>query len=158
MPNLLRFSVFICAVLRLSAGQNCESKVTCDKCIQEFNCFWCSSAAAANNGTSHCLSRSEIGLCEKQYIEDPKSNIVVLEDRKLADSEQIKPQRIKLKLRKNEKYEIKFQYRQSANYPVGKMHAKKQTYNFYYLLDHQICTTSWIIQTQCCPPRINWLN
>lgn len=40
---LIRFSVFMCVVLKLSAGQNCESKVTCDKCIQEFNCFWCSS-------------------------------------------------------------------------------------------------------------------
>lgn len=97
-------------------------------------------------------------MCEKQDTEDPKNSILVLEDRNLADSEQIKPQRIRLKLRKNEKYEIKFQYRQSANYPVGKLHEKNQNFSYYACFDHQICITSWIIQTQCRPPSANWLN
>lgn len=41
------------------------------------------------------------------------------------DAVQIRPQRIKLRLRRDEEHQITFQYRQASNYPV----------DLYYLMD-----------------------
>ncbi|XP_066138889.1 integrin beta-PS-like [Euwallacea fornicatus] len=109
-------------ISKMCEAQDCESKDTCDKCIQELDCFWCSSP---KSGTTHCLSRSELSSCNNEDTEDPKNSFKIIDANQLTESEQISPQRVQLRLRKNEYYEINFQYRQSANYPV----------DLYYIMD-----------------------
>lgn len=104
-----------------SLSQNCQSKQTCGQCIQELGCFWCGQPV---NG-SYCLSTVQDSLCRSREKENPRSSFQILKNGELSESQQIRPQRARLSLRKNEKYEIKLQYQQSVNYPI----------DLYYVMD-----------------------
>ncbi|CAH1183024.1 unnamed protein product [Ceutorhynchus assimilis] len=112
--------VFVISI-KFCAAQDCESKAHCDECIQELGCFWCTKAP---NGT-HCLLESESILCDVKKSENPRYSFSIVNERPLTETEQINPQKVVLRLRRNEKFEIDFRYRQSENYPV----------DLYYLMD-----------------------
>ncbi|KAL1494675.1 hypothetical protein ABEB36_010241 [Hypothenemus hampei] len=117
------FFLFLISGIKEINGQDCESKETCDQCVQELNCLWCISPKI---GYSHCLNKSQRdSQCDISDIEDPNVAYTILEQELLTETQQISPQRVQLKLRKNQKYEIKFQYRQSTNYPI----------DLYYVMD-----------------------
>ncbi|XP_019772108.2 integrin beta-PS-like [Dendroctonus ponderosae] len=109
-------------VLKCSTAHDCESKETCEQCIQELECYWCSTPTSSN---THCLNKSDVSSCNASASENPEHSFVILKEKVLSEYQQISPQQVRLKLRKNEKYEINFQYKQSANYPV----------DLYYIMD-----------------------
>ncbi|ERL86541.1 hypothetical protein D910_03947, partial [Dendroctonus ponderosae] len=85
------------------------------------------------SSNTHCLNKSDVSSCNASASENPEHSFVILKEKVLSEYQQISPQQVRLKLRKNEKYEINFQYKQSANYPVGKN--SLMNINLYYIMD-----------------------
>ncbi|KAF7269813.1 integrin beta-PS-like [Rhynchophorus ferrugineus] len=113
--------VLTCTGVEDVFGQNCESKQTCGQCIQELGCFWCNAAV----NTSHCLPTNQESQCATKNKQKPAGFFEIVSDVSLSESKQIKPQHIRLKLRKNEKSTIRFKYQQTENYPI----------DLYYIMD-----------------------
>ncbi|EFA03618.2 integrin beta-PS [Tribolium castaneum] len=129
---LARETLFFSLLIIFSLGENrisnCRSKDTCDVCIQEPDCVWC----VRPRSEIHCIHKSQVedNLCDKKDIVNPTGQIKILQDKPFSSTEngeavQIRPQKIKLKLRKGEEYSLQFQYAQAENYPV----------DLYYIMD-----------------------
>ncbi|VEN56395.1 unnamed protein product, partial [Callosobruchus maculatus] len=78
----------------------------------------------------HCrLKNDTTNWCDDKSKVSPKAGMRVLDDFPFSNDTdnplQVKPQRIKLALRKGEKYDLKFQYKSTENYPV----------DLYYIMD-----------------------
>lgn len=77
----------------------------------------------------HCRSKNYKDNWCREGLESPKSRIEITENHAFSNHTdqpiQIKPQRIKLTLRKGEKYNLKFQYKMTENFPV----------DLYYIMD-----------------------
>nr|XP_022914247.1 integrin beta-PS-like [Onthophagus taurus] len=114
---------------------NCEDQENCGKCIQQPGCVWCS--APNIPGTPQCRLEIEIkslkinsNWCPENEIISPQieyniTQNIDLNDGKTGSAVQIKPQRVKLRLRRGEEYKLSFQYSKAANYPI----------DLYYLMD-----------------------
>lgn len=84
------------------------------------------------NITNHCIDSNNIpnNWCESDKIINPQASEEIIKDDPLQSDVienviQMKPQHVKLKLRKGEEHTITFQYRQAKNYPV----------DLYYIMD-----------------------
>ncbi|CAH0603376.1 unnamed protein product [Chrysodeixis includens] len=126
-------SILFCVVIILQSYfvlsfNSCESKRTCQGCIQDPSvCVWC--AANEYNGT-RCRSRNDIGKgwCPAM-LEDPSHHVNATENQSFSSSSehviQIKPQRYKLKLRAGKRQNFTFSFQPAQDYPV----------DIYFLLD-----------------------
>ncbi|RZC33867.1 integrin beta-PS, partial [Asbolus verrucosus] len=100
---------------------------TCSECIQELGCVWC----IRPETPGHCKHEKDSNpqWCKSDLLENPKSSFEIVEDRPLTSVTgsvvQIKPQKIKLSLRRGQEYTLRFQYAQAENYPV----------DLYYIMD-----------------------
>ncbi|XP_047349920.1 integrin beta pat-3-like isoform X3 [Vespa velutina] len=138
----LLFFLLPIIVILVSAEQKkdpdslCALQETCGKCLQTSNCVWCSTNAFGMNGQIvRCVTRDKFQRegnlwCKNSDVIDIKSTMTILENRPLSSSKgenpvQIQPQRIKLRLRKDEEYRIILKYTQAEDYPV----------DLYYLMD-----------------------
>ncbi|XP_057656374.1 integrin beta-PS-like isoform X1 [Diorhabda carinulata] len=114
-----------------SVNTTCEIKENCQECIQEYDCEWCIEPKFENvDGGAHCRSKSSTSKwCDESKLISPKMTIRTIEDEDFSDEEdrkiQMKPQRVKLSLRKGEKFDLRFKFQNAANYPV----------DLYYIMD-----------------------
>merc|ERR1719411_442723 len=125
-------------------GQNpCVSKQTCSECMQTPTCAWCMQPdylSADGSPLPRCnqeelfqsaIQRESRSQCAAQYVVNPMNMYTILQNVELRKSSsyeeaiQLRPQSVKLSLRVNEAYEMKFYYEQAVDYPV----------DLYYLMD-----------------------
>lgn len=80
----------------------------------------------------HCGNSNLKSQCPSDYIKEPELKYEIVENKPLKSSDenvvQIRPQKVKLKLRKGQEHVLQFQYQQAKNYPV----------DLYYLMDLSI--------------------
>ncbi|KAI4504441.1 hypothetical protein M0802_000912 [Mischocyttarus mexicanus] len=114
----------------------CTSQETCGKCLQHPKCVWCSTNTfELNEQIVRCVTREKLLKegdlwCKKNNVVDIKNSMTIIENLPLSsikgkNSVQIQPQRIKLRLRKNEEHRIILKYSQAEDYPV----------DLYFLMD-----------------------
>nr|XP_012225668.1 PREDICTED: integrin beta-PS-like [Linepithema humile] len=115
----------------------CKSQDTCSKCLQTPQCVWCSMTIFGQNvnNLDRCVSKETYQKkgdlwCLPSNVVDKNSTMEITEDRMLSSkkgkvSVQIQPQRIRLRLRRGEKYRVTVKYSQAEDYPV----------DLYYLMD-----------------------
>ncbi|XP_043581912.1 integrin beta-PS-like [Bombus pyrosoma] len=116
----------------------CASQQTCKNCLLTPRCVWCStpvSNQSANSPLVRCVTREKFSnegnhWCRTSDVIDETNQMLILEDRPLSstrgtDPVQIQPQRIRLTLRRGEKYRLTLKYSQAEGYPV----------DLYYLMD-----------------------
>ncbi|GJQ85654.1 hypothetical protein Trydic_g20202 [Trypoxylus dichotomus] len=123
------FTIFF-FIIRTGAQENCESLEKCSDCIQKLGCVWCSDPV----DRIHCKmehSTSDLSRwCSADKLMKPQTSNEIIENDELntaviGEPVQIKPQRIKITMRKGEAFTIPFQYARSSNYPV----------DMYYIFD-----------------------
>ncbi|KRT78632.1 hypothetical protein AMK59_7947 [Oryctes borbonicus] len=124
------FAILLFIAAGISAQENCESLEKCSDCIKKLGCMWCSQPA----DKIHCKMESSIShlsqWCSSDKLMNPKTSYEIIKNVELntavtGEAVQIKPQRIKLTIRKGEEFTIPFQYARSSNYPV----------DLYYIFD-----------------------
>jgi len=114
----------------------CLSKETCAECItSNAQCAWCKQDGFSNEmGRRRCdyVQNLAKGGCHDSQIYHPGHVVQKLVDEELSnttgnemDAVQIRPQRIRLRLKPNSPYILKLQFRQAVDYPV----------DLYYLMD-----------------------
>ncbi|KAK7082572.1 Integrin beta-1 [Halocaridina rubra] len=135
----LLLAILLTAVGGACAQNDCSFQTKCNECIQTPGCMWCASLKNAQDNTaSHCISTQTSNvqsICEPGSLENPSNNQSITEDRPLSRSDnlqsahetivQLKPQKIKLQLRKGTTEKIALTYRQAVGYPI----------DLYYLMD-----------------------
>ncbi|XP_017784338.1 PREDICTED: integrin beta-PS-like [Nicrophorus vespilloides] len=127
---LLHALLVILAIVTLPKvfAQSCITKSNCSECIQEYGCAWCSEPGP---NKQHCYRSGDTqNECFLGKAEDPKSKFTILSNKNLQsqanlDPIQLKPQHVKLVLRKGEEYKMNFQYAQASNFPI----------DLYYIID-----------------------
>ncbi|XP_034947314.1 integrin beta-PS-like [Chelonus insularis] len=116
--------------------QLCAAHQTCKDCIQTSNCIWCAKVMKPSTSSDvepvRCIPRDKYNQywCPASQVINETSAILVEKDlpltsRKDAEPVQVKPQKIRIHLRKGEEIRIKLQYTQAEDYPV----------DLYYLMD-----------------------
>ncbi|XP_014600603.1 PREDICTED: integrin beta-PS-like [Polistes canadensis] len=114
----------------------CASQETCGKCLQTPKCVWCSTNSfGQNEQIVRCVTREKLLKegdlwCKKHDVVDIQNSMTIIENLPLSSVKgknpvQIQPQRIKLRLRKDEEYRIILKYSQAEDYPV----------DLYFLMD-----------------------
>lgn len=125
--------VYTQAPEKLTSSQ-CISKKSCGECITAHpDCAWCSDEKFDSNGSRRCDTIGNlIGSCPRKEIVHPNSKMEKVVDKELSDTGareedavQIKPQRIKLKLKPKSPFSLNVDFRQAVDYPV----------DLYYLMD-----------------------
>ncbi|XP_015190709.1 PREDICTED: integrin beta-PS-like [Polistes dominula] len=134
--------LFLFSIIILVSGEYkdsesiCASQETCGKCLQTPKCVWCSTNTFGQNGQIvRCVTREKLLKegdlwCKKDDVVDIQNSMTIIENLTLSSIKgknpvQIQPQRIKLRLRKDEEYRIILKYSQAEDYPV----------DLYYLMD-----------------------
>ncbi|XP_071440832.1 integrin beta-PS-like [Hetaerina americana] len=123
----------------------CSAKETCSACIQTAGCAWCSKEDDKDDARAQPIVRCRAyedeaspeltAWCPNEHIVWYTSSMFIEEDHPLrrashgdhgdTDAVQLRPQKVKLKLRVGEPFPIKLQYSQAEDYPV----------DLYYLMD-----------------------
>lgn len=134
---------FLCFVSRKSFAQEtkilrlCISQSSCESCLEASSaCAWCSAWSYSNAtlGKPRCNSPHRLrafGCPEPEIRTAPPESVEFPENLDFQDvvtgqaPVQLRPQRIKLRLRPHSKREIRLQYRPAKNYPL----------DLYYLMD-----------------------
>ncbi|CAI5444386.1 unnamed protein product [Caenorhabditis angaria] len=111
---------------------------TCSACIQlHESCAWCGEPSFDREKPyARCDNRQKLldHGCPEYKIEDPKTQLTVVEDNKLSDqgevetedeAVQIKPQEMDVEIRPKSRIRFNVTYRQAVDYPV----------DLYYLMD-----------------------
>nr|XP_050851498.1 integrin beta-PS-like [Vespula vulgaris]XP_050851499.1 integrin beta-PS-like [Vespula vulgaris] len=145
LQNVYYFLLFLFflpfVIILVSAEQKdpdslCASQETCGKCLQTSKCVWCSTNAFGMNGQIvRCVTRDKFRRegnlwCKRSDVVDIANTMTILENLPLSSSKgqnpiQLQPQRIKLRLRRDEEHRIILKYSQAEDYPV----------DLYYLMD-----------------------
>uniref|UniRef100_A0A336LEA7 Integrin beta n=1 Tax=Culicoides sonorensis TaxID=179676 RepID=A0A336LEA7_CULSO len=125
--------IFISNVI--SQDSNCVSYTTCDSCLEVEGCAWCVDRTY-DPKLPRCMNKLNLIQfnCSLQWIQESremKKNI--FQDEPLSDftrdneydAFQIRPQRVKMMMKKGTTQEIKMKFRPARNYPL----------DLYYLMD-----------------------
>ncbi|KAI4464729.1 integrin beta subunit [Holotrichia oblita] len=124
------FIVLCLVVCVVKAQESCENLEKCSECIRKLGCIWCSNP----DDKVHCKSDVSIlnltTWCSEDKLVNPKSTSQLTEDSEIntslvGDVVQIRPQRVKLSIRKGEQFTIPFEYSRASNYPI----------DLYYIMD-----------------------
>lgn len=122
------------------AQDQCEFQINCKACIQVPGCTWCSKfkGIGVQERTTHCLRIGDpkTSQCESGAVENPENSHTIVRDEDLSESArdsqktgtrivQIKPQHVKMTLRKGVSESLSLTYRQAYGYPI----------DLYYLMD-----------------------
>lgn len=119
-----------------SQGQDCKAQRTCGQCIQTAGCSWCVNPQSGEHCQPTNLTTAQCSETDKQ---DPKNEVKLVKNEELTGAihknkkqkdpnkevYQLKPQKVKLKLRVGEPQELNIKYRRALGYPV----------DLYYLMD-----------------------
>ncbi|XP_072391431.1 integrin beta-PS-like [Diabrotica undecimpunctata] len=125
---------FLLGLVSVIRGQsNTCAFETCKECIQEKGCVWCINPFnISGKEFPHCLPDTvsdTSNWCNRVDVVSPKTEYNVITDEQFSEEEgntiQMKPQRVKISLRKGEKFDLKFKFKNAENYPV----------DLYYLMD-----------------------
>lgn len=118
-----------------SYAPDCRAQRTCDQCIQTAGCAWCINVTSGD----HCQPNQTATCASNDDKRDPQNQVEYVQDKPLtgatksnkkdgdpdAEIYQLKPQRVKLKLRKGETQKLELKYQRALGYPV----------DLYYLMD-----------------------
>ncbi|XP_046382913.1 integrin beta-PS-like [Ischnura elegans] len=148
--TLLVFSAVHCSVGTLPHSEvdekACSTKETCSACIQTVGCAWCSKpddsgslpfvrckAYVGSEGGGPALEM--IAWCPAEHIVWETSSMTIVKndhfhratqgDSAGSDAVQLRPQKVKMRLRVGEIFPLELQYSQAEDYPV----------DLYYLMD-----------------------
>lgn len=115
-------------------AQDCLSQRTCDSCLEIRECSWCVDRAY-DAKRPRCMTKKELLIygCQPHFIQESlemKKNIFKDEpltdfSRDILDARQIRPQRVKMMMKKGTTQEIHMKFRPAKNYPL----------DLYYLMD-----------------------
>lgn len=108
---ILYFESFVAPKISDNVVQDhCAGKQTCHQCIQAKDCAWCMDPNASD--AKRCFHAASNSSCQQNFIWNPQATQELIDDRELTvadfnrttntqddDIVQIRPQRIKLKLR-----------------------------------------------------------
>ncbi|KAG7198720.1 hypothetical protein KM043_001711 [Ampulex compressa] len=115
----------------------CASQSTCENCLEaSVSCAWCSDWSYSNStlGKPRCSVPERLrafGCPNVEIRTAPSSSVELIENQDFQDVTvhqapvQLRPQKIRLKMRPHSKESIKLQYRPAKNYPL----------DLYYLMD-----------------------
>nr|AEN94570.1 beta-integrin [Scylla paramamosain] len=120
-----------------SQGQECRAQRTCDKCIQTKGCSWCINPQSGDR--CQLAANFNASFCNANDIRNPHNTVTLVQNEELtgtiqknrkewdknAEIYQLKPQRVKLQLRKGMPQKLDIKYRRALDYPV----------DLYYLMD-----------------------
>lgn len=118
----------------LFLGSNCLSQTTCDSCLETDGCAWCVDRAY-DPTRPRCMTKSNLiqFRCGDPFIQESREmRQNVLKDDPLSDfskddldARQIRPQHVKMMMKKGTTQEISMKFRPAKNYPL----------DLYYLMD-----------------------
>ena len=128
MRNFLSINLFIYflgTLLYLSECQQlCSLQDTCDGCISAgIECIWCADMVLTNNTSSRCMQRNVPNSCSN--IEDTQGNLTILLDDPFSEQVQVRPQRLRVRLRPGESIQFNATVKPAPNFPL----------DLYYLMD-----------------------
>nr|WEL12718.1 integrin beta 1B [Halisarca dujardinii] len=108
--------------LGLFAGQACTTFTDCTSCIQStLFCKWCANA----NITGRCISDSLTFSPPCSDTQRPGGNVMLVEDRILSDTVQVRPQSVQLLVRPGEPQTFQVTIRPAPTFPL----------DVYFLMD-----------------------
>lgn len=130
--SIVVLSNFVDAKLSVQTDSLCSTKETCGACIQEPGCSWCSKP---DYTSQRCLTLPThiMSQCPSGSLLTPTTSVDIELDEPLRraniaigrDAIQIRPQRLRAKLRVGEEIRFRVQYQQAQDYPI----------DLYYLMD-----------------------
>ncbi|XP_076319797.1 integrin beta-PS-like isoform X1 [Tachypleus tridentatus] len=117
----------------------CTTATTCGECIQLPECAWCKQEQSISE---RCVPKENLDHCRKEDVINPQHSTFIPEsDPSLNNGEnsnndkpetaQLKPTRVKLRLRKDSPLKFKITFMQAEDYPV----------DLYYLMDFTFSMT-----------------
>ncbi|XP_057329990.1 integrin beta-PS-like isoform X1 [Microplitis mediator] len=142
IPSIIAVSAITSKINTLEQQQEriaqlCAAQQSCSSCLQTPTCIWCAAVMDREKNIEpsvRCITRSKFNehWCpgDSSLIVNDTSSIIIEKDIPLSSVKskepvQIRPQKIKLRLRKGEEYRFKIKYTQAEDYPV----------DMYYLMD-----------------------
>ncbi|KAF9416979.1 hypothetical protein HW555_005807 [Spodoptera exigua] len=133
----IRLKLFLILIISYINNVRSCNFDTCGECISyaEEKCVWCAQDGITGPRCRSLKSLSatkEVGSswCKPEYIQNPKFEMVVAEDKQFAENKngsqvQIKPQVIKVKVRPGEPVDFTMHFKPAKDYPL----------DVYYLMD-----------------------
>ncbi|XP_022255468.1 integrin beta-1-like, partial [Limulus polyphemus] len=117
----------------------CTTATTCGECIQLPECAWCKQEQSIYE---RCVPKEDPGHCREEDVINPQPSTLIPEsDMSLNNGEtsnngepeiaQLRPSRVKLRLRKDSPLKFKITFTQAEDYPV----------DLYYLMDFTFSMT-----------------
>ena len=119
-------SIYILSVVFVfvSAQQRCSLQENCDACISSgVECMWCSDSQLSNTTSSRCIPNDDSNGCNN--LQNPLGNITIIEDLPFSQLVQVRPQRVKIRLRPGESVTFNATVKPALNFPL----------DLYYLMD-----------------------
>lgn len=108
----------------LRSQQICSIQETCDGCLSaDYGCVWCADLDLMSNSTGRCIIRSASEGCVN--VQDSMGSFAILENDDFSKQIQIRPQRVKVRLRPGESITFPATVKPAPNFPL----------DLYYLMD-----------------------
>ncbi|KAI6647012.1 CD18 precursor [Oopsacas minuta] len=108
----------------LISQQLCSLQESCDLCLSAgADCVWCADLTLIDNSTTRCMIRDTQNSCSN--IQDVVGNFTILEDIEFSQQVQIRPQKVKVRLRPGESITFNATVKPAPNFPL----------DLYYLMD-----------------------
>ena len=119
------FFCFLATFICILEGQDlCLLQENCDSCISAgINCFWCTDIILTNKTSNRCLQRNAQNSCRN--IQDRQGSLTILQDDPFSEQVQVRPQRVRVRLRPGEIRNFNATVKPAPNFPL----------DLYYLMD-----------------------
>ena len=116
--------LFSACYFPLQSQQICSLQESCDDCHSAgIECIWCADMVLSNGTTNRCMSKSSSTQCNN--LQDFMGNFTILQDEPFSQLVQIRPQRIRVRLRPGESIHFNATVKPAPNFPL----------DLYYLMD-----------------------
>ena len=126
MEHRILFYIYLISAyfISLNAQQICSLQDSCDDCLSAgIVCIWCADVILHNSTTNRCMSRDSSAQCNN--IQDFEGSVSILQDEPFSQLVQIRPQRIRVRLRPGESIHFNATVKPAPNFPL----------DLYYLMD-----------------------
>ena len=108
----------------LQGQELCSLQENCDNCISAgIDCFWCADMTLTNSTNNRCMQRNTANSCS--YIQDRQGDLTILQDDPFSEQVQVRPQRVRVRLRPGEALNFNATVKPAPNFPL----------DLYYLMD-----------------------
>ena len=126
MGHLVLYCIYLLSTccISLHAQQICSLQESCDDCLSAgIDCIWCADMVVNTSITNRCMSRDTDTQCND--IQDFQGSFTILQDDPFSQLVQVRPQRIKVRLRPGESIHFNATLKPAPNFPL----------DLYYLMD-----------------------